>query len=80
MNAIKKVLGYVWMVLAPLVIVLLVWGAWSNIGNGTKDIHQPAPWIIIISIFTPVSIALFIFGYYCVKGEYCHLPQRSEEL
>lgn len=80
MNTIKKILGYVWMMLAPMVIALLVWGAWKNIGEGTKDIHQPVPWIIIIGIFTPIAIGLFIFGWYCVKGEYRKLPERSEEL
>ena len=81
MNAIKKILGFVWMLLAPVVIILLVSGALINIdGKGTKDINQPVPWIIIISIFTPIAIGLFIFGYYCVKGEYSKLPESSGEI
>jgi purine-cytosine permease-like protein len=80
MNAIKKLLGFVWMILAPTVIVLLVWGAWRNIGNGTKDIHQPVPWVIVIGIFTPIAIGLFIFGWYCVRGEYSKLPMSSAEI
>ncbi|MEY2639633.1 MAG: hypothetical protein RIR90_1115, partial [Bacteroidota bacterium] len=28
------------------------------------------PWIIIITIFTPIAIGLVIFGYYAMKGEY----------
>lgn len=81
MNNIKKLMGYIWMLLAPVVIILLVSGAYNNIrGGGTKDINQPIPWLIIISIFTPVAIGLFIFGYYCVKGEYDHLPESSTEL
>jgi hypothetical protein len=80
MTALKKILGYCWMLLAPVVIIVLAAGAWKNIGGGTKDIHQPVPWIIIISIFTPIAIGLFIFGWYCVKGEYDRLPERSEEL
>lgn len=81
MNNIKKLMGYIWMLLAPVVIILLVSGAYNNIqGGGTKDINQPIPWLIIISIFTPVAIGLFIFGYYCVKGEYDHLPESSNEL
>ena len=80
MDSIKKILGFVWMLLAPVVIILLVIGALSNIGKGTKDINQPVPWIIIIGIFTPVAVGLFIFGWYCVKGEYQKLPQRSSEI
>lgn len=81
MNSIKKILGFIWMLLAPVVIILLVSGAWMNIdAAGTKDINQPVPWIIIIGIFTPIAIGLFIFGYYCVKGEYGKLPERSSDI
>ena len=69
------------MILAPAVIYLLVSGAVHNIDPvGTKDINKPIPWIIIITIFTPIAIGLMIFGYYCVKGEYSHLPESSDEL
>jgi Na+/H+ antiporter NhaA len=81
MNSIKKVLGFVWMLLAPVVIIVLVSGAWMNIdAAGTKDINQPVPWIIIIGIFTPIAMGLFIFGWYCVKGEYAKLPESSIDI
>ncbi|RYD82692.1 MAG: hypothetical protein EOP53_03010 [Sphingobacteriales bacterium] len=80
MNSIKKILGFVWMLMAPVVIILLVAGAFINIGQGNKEINQPIPWIIIIAIFTPIAIGLFIFGYYCVRGEYSKLPENSAEL
>jgi uncharacterized membrane protein YadS len=52
MNTIKKLMGFVWMLLAPVVIILLISGAFNNIhSGGTKDINQPIPWIIIIGIF-----------------------------
>jgi purine-cytosine permease-like protein len=70
MNKIKKIMGIVWMLLAPIIIYFLVNGAIQNIGNGTKDINKPIPWIIIISIFTPIAVGLMIFGYYSLKGEY----------
>lgn len=74
-------MGIVWMVLAPVVIYFLVMGAVHNIsGTGTKDINKPVPWIIIISIFTPIAIGLMIFGWYSFKGEYDKLPERSEEV
>ena len=79
-GAVKKIMGFIWMIIAPVVIYFLIMGAVHNIGNGTKDINKPIPWIIIITIFTPIAIGLMIFGYYALKGEYDKLPERSEEL
>ena len=58
------------MIIAPVIIFLLVSGAINNIGNGTKDINKPIPWIIIITIFTPIAAGLMVFGYYAIKGEF----------
>lgn len=80
MNTVKKILGLVWMVIAPVIIYFLIMGAIHNIGEGTKDINKPIPWIIIISIFTPIAVGLMIFGYYALKGEYDKLPESSREL
>jgi purine-cytosine permease-like protein len=81
MNQLKRLMGIIWMVLAPVVIYLLVAGAIRNISSGgTKDINKPVPWVIIITIFTPIAIGLMIFGYYCLKGEYDKLPESSEDL
>jgi hypothetical protein len=71
MNILKKYLGLVWMIIGPIAIVILVYGAVINISAGGKgDINQPLPWIIIIAIFTPIAIGLTTFGYYAWKGEY----------
>lgn len=80
MNQLKKIMGILWMLIAPVVIYILVSGAISNIGQGTKDINKPVPWIIIIAIFTPIAIGLFVFGWYAWKGEYEELPGSSEEV
>ena len=80
MNQAKKLMGIVWMLIAPIVIYILISGAISNIGHGTKDINKPVPWIIIITIFTPIAVGLFIFGYYAFKGEYSKLPESSEDI
>ena len=57
MNSLKKIMGFFWMILAPVVIYLLVRAALQNIDStGTKDINKPIPWIIIITIFTPIAI------------------------
>ena len=81
MNMLKKIMGVLLMILAPVVIYFLIMGAVHNIDSaGTKDINKPIPWIIIIVIFTPIAIGLMIFGFYSVKGDYDKLPDSSNEL
>lgn len=81
MNAVKRIMGLVWMLIAPVVIYFLIMGAVHNISStGTKDINKPIPWVIIISIFTPIAVGLMIFGWYSFKGEYDKLPESSDEL
>ena len=81
MNTIKRYLGIIWLLLAPIVIYFLISGAIDNIDPaGKKDINNPIIWIIIITIFTPIAIGLMIFGWYAFKGEYDHLPEDSNEL
>lgn len=81
MNSIKKYLGIIWLILAPVIFYFLVSGAIENIDTGgKKDINNPVIWIIIISIFTPIAIGLMIFGWYALKGEYDHLPESSKEV
>ncbi|RYY55465.1 MAG: hypothetical protein EOO09_10300 [Chitinophagaceae bacterium] len=81
MNSLKKLLGIFWIVTGIAVFILLVAGAVLNIDpSGTRDINNPVIWIIIITIFTPISIGLIIFGYYAIKGEYDSLPTNSGEI
>ena len=71
MNTIRKILGFVWLLLGPVVIYFLFTGAVHNIDpNGKKDINNPVIWVIIITIFLPIAIGLMIFGWYALKGEY----------
>lgn len=80
-GAVKRIMGLVWMILAPVIIYLMIKSAVYNINSGgTKDINQPLPWIIIITIFTPIAVGLVIFGYYAFKGEYDKLPESSADL
>lgn len=81
MNSLKRYLGIVWLLLAPVVIFFLVYGAITNIDSaGKKDINNPLIWVIIITIFTPIAIGLMIFGWYALKGEYDPLPDDSAHL
>jgi uncharacterized Tic20 family protein len=78
MNQLKKILGICWMLIGPAVIFILIKSAVHNINvNGKADINKPIPWIIIITIFTPIAIGLIIFGWYAWKGEYDKLPVDS---
>ena len=71
MDAIKRYLGLVWMILGPVSFILLGYSAYDNIETaGTKDINKPLPWIIILSIYAPIAVGLTIFGWYAWKGEY----------
>ena len=71
MKSIKRYLGLLWLLIGPVVLFLLLKSAYTNIvSGGSGDIHQPIPWIIIISIFTPIAAGLMIFGWYVWKGEF----------
>ena len=81
MKLIKRIMGLVLMIAAPVIFYFLINGAIKNISaTGTKDINKPIPWIVIITIFTPISVGLGIFGYYAFKGDYDELPKSSEEI
>jgi hypothetical protein len=81
MNTLKRFLGIIWLVLAPVVIYFLVSGAITHIDPaGKKDINNPVIWVIIIAIFTPIAIGLMIFGWYAFRGEYDRLPEKSSQL
>lgn len=71
MKKIKRVLGLLWMIIGPIFFILLVISAFQNIQqDGSGDISNPVPWIIIITVSAPIAIGLTIFGWYSWKGEY----------
>lgn len=79
MRNLKKYLGIVWMLIGPAAIAFLILGAVNNIDPaGKADINKPLPWLIIISIFTPVAIGLMIFGWYAWKEEYTALSNSPQ--
>lgn len=81
MNQIKRILGIVWLLMAPVLLFVLVKSAVHNISaSGKGDINKPLPWVIIISIFLPIAIGFMIFGWYAFKGEYDRLPENSDDL
>ncbi|HMZ46653.1 MAG TPA: hypothetical protein PKG56_02975 [Chitinophagaceae bacterium] len=71
MQKIKKYLGIVWIILAILSVIILIITAIENIASkGGADIHNPIPWIIIITIYLPIAFGFALFGYYAFKEEY----------
>ena len=71
MDKLKRIVGIVWMLIGLASMIILIAGAVVSIdANGKSDINKPVPWVIIISIFTPISIGLIVFGWYAFKGEY----------
>lgn len=79
MNHIKKILGVVWILVGPMAIYYLVKTGLQEIA-AKPVIDTKIQWGVFIVVFIPIAIGLMIFGYYCVKGEYSHLPERSTEL
>jgi hypothetical protein len=82
MNTIKKILGLVWMFLAPAIIWFLASQAIQKIAGATTLTRSNVTlqWVIILTIFTPICIGFFIFGFYAFKGEYDQLPVSSIDL
>lgn len=70
MNQLKRILGIFWILIGLASIVILIYSAAINIGSAKGDIGKPIPWVIIITVFTPIAIGLIIFGTYALKGEY----------
>lgn len=79
MNQLKKYLGLVWMALAPLTIFFLIRTALQQIA-AKPVIDTKIQWGVFVIVFIPIAIGLMIFGYYCFKGEYSHLPESSAEI
>jgi hypothetical protein len=73
MSAIKKLLGIVWILLAPTAVVLMFMQAFektSAAAEGIARTNTALQWGIILFIFIPISIGFTIFGFYSLKGEY----------
>lgn len=79
MNAVKKWMGIVWILLGPVAIYYMIKTAAAEI---TKKpvIDTKIQWAVFIIVFIPIAIGMIIFGYYALKGEYDHLPESSKEI
>jgi hypothetical protein len=82
MNTLKKLLGFIWMLLAPTIICFLVYQANVKIqaASITTKANVILQWSIILIIFIPICVGFFLFGKYAATNEYAHLPSSSEEI
>ena len=78
MNAVKKALGIVWILLGPFAIYYLVKTASAEIAK-KPVMDTKIQWGVFVVIFIPIAIGMMIFGYYALKGEYSRLPESSAE-
>jgi heme/copper-type cytochrome/quinol oxidase subunit 2 len=72
MGIIKKVVGFLCMLLAPTAAYLLTSEGLKKIAAAAADqkTNATTQWSILILIFLPVMAGLLIFGWYAVKGEF----------
>ena len=73
MNQLKRLLGIVWMLVAPLAIFYLVKTALHEIAR-KPEIDTKIQWLVFVIVFIPIAVGLFLFGYFAWKGEYDRLP------
>lgn len=79
MNAMKKVLGILWLALGPVAIYYLVRTALNEI-SVKPLIDTKIQWGVFVVVFIPIAIGLMIFGYFALRGEYDHLPENSADV
>ncbi|MEY4935548.1 MAG: hypothetical protein RIS64_1907 [Bacteroidota bacterium] len=72
MDIIKRIIGALCMLIAPIAAYLLASNgiAKINAADAANKTNATTQWSILILIFLPVMAGLFIFGMYGAKGEY----------
>jgi len=69
MNALKRALGIVWIILGPLLLFYLIKTGASEIAK-KPGVDTKIQWSVFILVFIPIAIGLVIFGYYALRNEY----------
>ncbi len=83
MKTLKRILGLVWVLLAPSAVIFMFMQAAEKISaaaEGVARTNTALQWGIILFIFLPISAGLVVFGVYSFKGEYDKLPSKSDEI
>ncbi|HTN07119.1 DUF6814 family protein [Agriterribacter sp.] len=69
MNQLRKWMGLIWMLLAPLSMFYLIKTALHQIAlHPVTD--TKIQWGVFVIVFIPIAIGLCIFGWYAWKEEY----------
>jgi hypothetical protein len=79
MNQLKRFAGIIWLLLGPVAVFYLIRTAAAEISK-KPVIDTKIQWAVFVVVFIPIAIGMMIFGWYALKGEYDHLPERSAEL
>ncbi len=83
MSGLKKILGLVWMLLGPVIIIFLFMQASDKIAEAAEGIARTNTTSAMVDyhslIFIPICTGLVIFGNYSAwKGEYDrYVPESS---
>lgn len=70
MNALKRLLGLVWILTGPSILIFLLMEASKKISQPNSTSNDVLQWGIIIGIFLPIALGFMLFGLYSLKGEY----------
>jgi len=74
MDTLKRISGFLWIALGLAVVYLMFNQAGTEIAAAVKNnkavLDTQMFWYIIIPIFTPIMLGLYLFGWYAWKGEY----------
>ncbi len=72
MGIIKKIIGVLCMILAPVSAYMLTSKGFEKMAaaSAADKTNTITQWSILILIFLPVMAGLLIFGWYAVKGEF----------
>ena len=70
MNALKRLIGIVWIVLAFAAIWFLFSRAGTELSAAVVTPDKKIFWYTILPVYTPLMLGLALFGFYALKGDY----------
>ncbi|MCC6459148.1 MAG: hypothetical protein IT260_01680 [Saprospiraceae bacterium] len=70
MNAVKRLIGIVWIALALAAIWFLFTRAMAELSAATVTPDKKIFWYTILPVYTPLMLGMALFGYYALRGEY----------
>ncbi len=79
MNAIKRYLGIVWILLGPASIVFGILQAAKELSPNAQTPPTQETytfWLIVLIIFVPIAAGMSLMGYYAWHGDYDHLDEE----